>query len=133
MGPAAAVGGGSRQVREAGGFRLPKAEGAGAAAISASAEVGLEGMLALQELPSEEVADREARRRGHDLLEALAAMQRGLLGLEEADPQRLARLAEAVPDASDPGLRAAVAAIALRARIEVARAEMERGDGAWPA
>ncbi len=89
------------------------------------------GMLALQEMPGEEVADREARRRGHDLLEALAAMQRGLLGLEGADPRRLARLAEAVPAASDPGLREAVAAIALRARIEAVRAEMARqGDAA---
>lgn len=126
VGPAMPVGGGSRQVREAGGFRLPKAEGFGAAALAATSEVGMGGMLALQELPGDEVADREARRRGQDLLEALTAMQRGLLGMEESDPRRLARLAEAVPAADDPGLREAVAAIALRARIEVARAEMAR-------
>jgi len=121
------VGAGSRQVRDPGGFRLPKAEASGTAGMAAVQEVGMEGMLALQELPGEAVGDREARRRGQDLLEALAAIQRGLLGMGEGDPARLARLAEAVPTAGDPALREAVAAIVLRARIEVARAEMARG------
>jgi hypothetical protein len=129
------VAGGRSGPREAGGFRVPKGGGGASAAgaVSGVQEVGLGGMLALQEAP-DEVADREARRRGHEMLEALAALQRSLLGIDGADPARLARLSEKVPEARDPALREAVAAIALRARIEAVRLELgkeaaARGDG----
>jgi hypothetical protein len=81
------------------------------------------GLLALQEAGGDEVRDREARQRGRDLLDELAALQRELLA-GAPDAARLARLAElaaGLPLAADPGLRAVVQAIALRARVEAAR------------
>jgi hypothetical protein len=90
----------------------------------AVAETSLAGLLAMQEaLDGGPARDRAARRRGLDLLAELAALQRDLL---DGDPgaarlARLAGLAAGVPDAADPRLREAVAAIALRARVEAAR------------
>jgi len=110
-----------RPARGPAGFRVANGRAAAAGPATAPEEVSLAGMLALQELPDPELADREARRRGQDLLAELAALQRDMLGAGGADSGRLARLAEAVPTAADPGLRAVVAGIALRARIEIAR------------
>lgn len=93
---------------------------AGAAQV---AEASLLGLLALQEAGGDAVQDRAARRRGFDLLAELSALQRDLLAADP-DPARLRRLADladAVPEAADPGLRDAVAAIVTRARIEAAR------------
>lgn len=115
--------GGPRKPAASGGFRLPGADSAAPSGIAAAAAIGTPSMLALQELPDPHLADREARRRGQDILEALAALQRALLGAGPLDPDSLARLAENVPQASDPALRAAVAALVLRARIEGARLE----------
>jgi len=85
--------------------------------------LALGAMLALQETAAGSVRDREARRRGHGLLAALAALQRDLLGGGEAPAalQRLADLAAAVPDAEDRRLGAVLAAIVLRTRVELAR------------
>ena len=108
-----------------GGFRMP--DGGQAAAtpgVGPTMAVGLAGMLALQEVQGQAVGDREARRHGHDMLAELVALQRSLLGPDAAaNLARLARLAEAVPTATDPTLREAISAIALRARIEIARHE----------
>ena len=123
----------SGATRGTGAFRLPDAQAAASGpAVADISGVMLSGMLALQSDASGEVEDREARRRGHDLLGALAELQRGLLS--EADPagsapdparmQRLETLVRAVPRAADRGLRDVVAAIALRARIEAARLEV---------
>lgn len=112
------------EARGVGGFRLPQARTAATSPAAAVAEVGLAGMLALQEMPDRDVADREARRRGQDLLVALAEMQRAMLGLGDGDAARLEQLAARVPMAGDAGLRAVVAAITLRARIEAARLSM---------
>ncbi|MCC6719734.1 MAG: hypothetical protein IT555_17770 [Acetobacteraceae bacterium] len=130
VGAAGPVGADGRQARAAGGFRLPQARPAAAGLAAGVEEVGLAGMLALQEMPERESADRQARKRGRDLLAALTAMQRGMLGLDGGDAGELARLAADVPAADDPGLRAAVDAIALRARIELARREKIPADGA---
>ena len=116
-----------RQPRGAAGFRVTQGRTAAAGPATAAEEVSLAGMLTLQELPDAEVADREARRRGQDLLAALVELQRDMLGAGGADSDRLARLAEAVPVAADPGLRAVVAGIALRARIEIARRGVASG------
>lgn len=108
------------------GFTVPSGPAeapAGSAAAAETAEVTLGGMLALQEAGSAEVQDREARRHGQDMLAELAKLQRALLE-GRADPgllQRLADLAGNVPVAADPALRQAVADVALRARIELAR------------
>ena len=109
------------------GFRvdLEQAAEASPAAPSPSASA-LGGLLALQEgligaaLP-DSVRDREARRRGREMLDDLASLQRGLLR-GRPDPALLRRLAEAGEiDAADPGLRALLVEIALRARLELAR------------
>lgn len=109
------------------GFRVaeqadPAAGGAGE--VEELAEPSLAGLLALQEeLDGGPVRDRAARRRGRDLLDELAGLQRALLSGPPA-PERLARLAEMaeqVPEAADPRLRDAVNAIVLRARVEAAR------------
>jgi len=116
-----AVAGAARQTRGPSGFRVPQTRATAVGLAHGVEEVGLAGMLALQELPDPALADREARRRGQDILAALAALQRALLGPGGADAGELAALATAVPQADDPALRAVVAAITLRARIEAAR------------
>ncbi len=47
-----------------------------------------------------------------------------MLGMGQGDAAGLERLVASLPVAEDPGLRAVVAAIALRARIEAARLSM---------
>jgi len=101
-------------------FDLPDA--AAPAVAGATAAAGLGGLIALQEAEGERVSEREARRRGRDLLAELAALQRDLLG-EGAAPERLDRLTalvESLPVPADPGLRDTLQAVALRARIELA-------------
>lgn len=88
------------------------------------------GLLGLQEQATATgtpaVGDREARRRGHGLLATLAELQRVLVG--PGDPaahrfltERLGGMVAAIPVAADPALHGIVMAIALRARIEMAR------------
>lgn len=108
-------------------FRASDRAGAGTAAagVSATSAPGsLLGLLALQEDETGAERDRAARRHGDALLRELAALQRGLLG-DEAEVMtalsRLAVLTEQAQEAADPGLAAIVRAVALRARIEVAR------------
>jgi len=105
-----------------GGFTLPGAAGGAQAVISAGA-VAMGGLLALQEAGGEAVQDRAARRRGRDVLAELTQLQRALLGggVSSEHLSRLAGLLEAMPVASDPALRASLAAIALRAQVELAR------------
>jgi hypothetical protein len=108
---------------EAGAAGEPVAGGIAAAGVS-----GLAALLALQESEAASARDRAARRHGQALLEDLAALQRGLLagllgpgGVDPALPGRLAALAEQVPEAADPALAAIISAIAVRARVELAR------------
>ncbi len=105
-----------------------------AAAAAGFAPGALASLLAMQEAgPSAAttvaggVRDREARRHGRAVLDALLAWQRGLLrGEPEVGALRqlasIAGEAEAeAAGASDPGLRAVLAEIMLRARVELAR------------
>jgi hypothetical protein len=80
-------------------------------------------MLALQEVDNEAPRDRAARRHGRALLAALVRLQHRLLGGVEDDAalQEIAALASNVPAAADAGLAAALHAVVLRARIELAR------------
>lgn len=105
------------------GFSVPADRPEAAAPAPASVEVTLGGMLALQEAESGAVRDREARRRGQDILAALVRLQRALLEghRDIAALRALAELAEEIPAAADPALRQAVADVALRARVELAR------------
>ncbi len=106
-------------------FAVPDAARASpAAAQGPGGLVALSGLLALQE--AEEVPDvreREARRRAHAVLEALSSLQGALLGGGDPD-ETAARLAAAVgtmPRSADPALSAILAAIKLRAMVELAR------------
>jgi hypothetical protein len=113
------------QVRSSQSFIAPE-EAAADQPVTSSAETqetSLATMLALQELNGEAVEDRQARRRGQDMLALLARLQRDLLaGADDATSlQRLAQLAAVAPAATDPRLAAAVAAIVLRVQVELAR------------
>ncbi len=106
------------------GFVLPQETTAtgSAPAAAAAAPAALATMLALQELGGEAAADREARHHGERLLVALGDLQRALLGGESDDAlRRLAELMDTMPPAADMRLAAAISAITLRARIELAR------------
>ncbi len=72
--------------------------------------------------------DARARRRGDALLRSLRDLQLGLLR-GTIDPARLRALADLVPgeEAADPALAAALAAIRLRARVELARHGLDTG------
>ncbi len=114
-----------RAARSAGGFRLAAAEDMPAAArAGASAEVA--SLLALQEqsAPNPAVVEERAARRARQTLEELRGLQLDMLRGGVADPARLeslARLAEDAPHVGDPTLAEALAEIALRARVELAR------------
>lgn len=97
--------------------------------------VELGAMLAMQEVALQEAAgqevmapalrDRQARRHAEAVLAQLAALQCALLGDEPGTAlARLSGLAETAPEAADPGLAAVLAAVTLRARIELARRQL---------
>jgi hypothetical protein len=94
----------------------------GMAATGAVSPLAL-GMLGLQEGGERERRDTAARRRAESMLDALRALQAEMLGGGAPDPARLARLAalESGEEGMDPALREAVQAVALRARVELAR------------
>ena len=131
MEPIRGVGGGGtvrggRAPRGGGGFRVDAAaaDATCVAAAEAPAAASAIGLLALQEGAPAAERDARARRRAEAMLDELAALQRDLLaGLR--DPARLRRLADLAQGeaAADPALAGAVAAIALRVRIELARRE----------
>ncbi len=109
---------GGRGAAPGGAFALPQATSE-AGTVSATGAAG--GLLALQAAAEDAARDSAARRRGHDILDELAALQRDLLAPSQADPAarlgRLAALAEGDAGA-DPGLREIVQALALRARVQ---------------
>ncbi|WP_343895666.1 flagellar assembly protein FliX [Craurococcus roseus] len=120
--------------RSAGGFSVGGpggAEALGAAApapdgIGAAAAVGL-SLLAAQEGGGRGAGrDAAARRRVASILDELNGLQAELLG-RRVDPARLTRLAALGEgeEGTDAGLRDAVRAVALRARIELARRTMD--------
>ncbi|HEY2618250.1 MAG TPA: flagellar assembly protein FliX [Acetobacteraceae bacterium] len=110
------------------GFSVPpEPAGTGEAMAAAAPQATSLGcMLTLQELGGETVEDREARRHGHDMLTALSTLQRLLLmGDDDVTAlQHLAALAAVVPRATDRRLAAMVAAIVVRARVELARRQL---------
>lgn len=95
----------------------PAAETAGTAAVSRAS------LLTLQEVDSPTERDRRAHRHAEDMLEALKRLQLAMLGTapHSADVERLTGLLTALPVATHPGLRAAVAAVAIRVEVEIAR------------
>ncbi len=121
VGAGRAVGGGIGR----GGFTMGLAAGGAAGGPERAAAVAVPfgiGLLALQERGGEAARNQAAARRADSLLEELQGLQADVLR-GGADPARLARLA-ALGDGEegvDAGLREAVRAIGLRARIELAR------------
>lgn len=108
-----------------GGFAVPAESSTTghAKAATETEEIGLTSMLCLQEFGGDAAADREASRRGEDMLSGLAELQRALLGGVDTveTMRRLAELAAAVPRAANPRLAALVSAISIRVRVELAR------------
>ena len=105
--------------RSEAGFRLPPSP----AALATAAVARPEGLLPLGgAMPTPR--DVLARRRGRALLGGLGALQRALLA-GKADAGALRSLAGLVDgeDGDDPDIADAMRALALRARIELARAE----------
>ena len=109
-----------------GGFRLlsdpaRSATLEGCAAAASAAALGC--MIAIQEGEPETVEDRQARRKGQELLQMLTDLQRAMLaGLEAGDSlQLLSSAITDLPRATDPRLAGIVQAIVLRTRVELAR------------
>jgi Class II flagellar assembly regulator len=99
--------------------------------LAATPAAALDAMLALQEAEAEATRDRNARRHGRALLDALAELQCALLAESGAGDgqdgpvlQRLAGLLEASPGAADPALAGVLRALSLRAQVELARRGM---------
>ena len=109
-------------------------------AHQASAVIDAGAMLALQEHGGQEaesaarLADREARRHGQDLLEALASLQKELLAGGDAalNLSRLSALVDMTSAAHDPALAHVLASIRLRAKLEILRLSREFGRAGPP-
>ncbi len=127
VGPPAVAGTGARRAAGNGGFAVTTpgtAEGAAPAAAASAAS--LDGMLLLQQVEDGPTRDRQARKHGRAMLEGLAALQHELLD-GDVDPgtlERLAALADHCPEAADPALKATLASVSLRVRVELARRSM---------
>lgn len=116
------------------GFRVAEqgSAGAPAAPAAAAAPVALLGLLSVQEAEGDAMRDRAARKRGKELLDELARLQRTLLGgrLDPDALRRLAAVAAEPADAADPVLAATLRAIVVRARVELARYSLRHGGAA---
>lgn len=90
---------------------------------TAAAPAALLGLLAVQEAEGAATRDRDAHKRGTLMLYELTRLQRALLA-GRLDPESLRALAALAGDpavAADPAIAAVVRAIAMRARVELAR------------
>ena len=125
-----AEGGAARRANGSGGGFAVKSTASASSGGGTASVADVAGMLLLQEVAdgparNAQARDRQARRHGRALLDGLAELQRALLGDGEdtAALDQLAALVAHSPDAADPALRATLAAIALRASVELARRE----------
>ena len=120
--PAAGAAAGTRATSRPGGFRLPGGAAAEAGEASALAGAAPVGLMALQEADDPAGRDRRGHARAQEMLQELAALQAEMLR-GGADPDRLVRLATLAEGEApaDPVLADALAGIALRARVELAR------------
>jgi hypothetical protein len=92
---------------------------------SAPAAAATDPLLFLQEVESPQERDARSRRHGTALLDLLTKLQQGLLdGAAAADVLvKLQTLSGQLTVAANPRLQEAVAAITLRAHVEIARGE----------
>jgi hypothetical protein len=97
------------------------------ARLSSVVALGLENMLALQEVDDATDRDRGARKRGTAMIAALTDLQRVMLtGQDPTSALRaLNELAAGDSGADDPRLGAILRAIVLRSRIEIARRQRQ--------
>lgn len=124
----------ARPAPATGGFSLGGAasSSASAPAMAAGSASGLAGVSALMALQGvEDVTERRRRsiRRGRGLLDRLDELKLAMLAGEagEAALARLGRdIGEARPDEDDVGLRSLLDQIDLRAKVELAKAEVRR-------
>ncbi|HET9148500.1 MAG TPA: flagellar assembly protein FliX [Acetobacteraceae bacterium] len=117
------VGGGmslqSRRIAPAGGFTV--------AEVPVSAEpvmispVVLAGLLSVQDDAAPAQRDRAAKRGADAVLKELSRLQAALLGGQSLSPGALNEALERLPEAASPQLQGILAAIRLRAGIELAR------------
>ncbi|WP_299175514.1 flagellar assembly protein FliX [uncultured Brevundimonas sp.] len=133
-GPSAPTGG--KAARSSSGFSLGQT-GSAAAPSASSASVATSGvgdvsaLMALQGIEGPLEKRRRAVKRGAGLLDRLDEIKMALLSgdADEAALERLARtLREERPDDGDAGLNALLDQIDLRASVELAKAELRRGD-----
>ncbi|MHB1304877.1 MAG: flagellar assembly protein FliX [Acidiphilium sp.] len=82
--------------------------------------VGLGALLALQDEAAAPRRDRAARRGGESVLGALARLQAAMLD-DGGDLSGLREAISRMTEPADPALAAIIAAIRLRARVELAR------------
>lgn len=119
------VAGGKASAAPRGGFRVSGETQASQTGEARAAQgVGLAGMLALQEAETETESNRKGRRHGFALLDALRDVQRGLLdasGAHGGGITGLLKLADQAPSVTNPRLGEVLAAIRLRAKIELLR------------
>jgi hypothetical protein len=132
LGPAPQPGVAVRGVRRRGDFTVSipdnAAEAAESTPLAEPVASGVLGLVALQsgdivDPEADTVQDRAARRRARDILDALGTLQRAMLtdGPVAASLEHLSTLTRDVEGAADPALRAAIEAVVLRARVELAR------------
>ncbi len=110
----------------ASGFSVGAGAATGTAASRAEAAAELHGLIAVQEQDEGERRNRDAHRRCREMLRALAELQHALLGADvDAEAlTHLAALSHAPVDAAHPELALLSRMIAVRARVELARAEV---------
>ena len=114
--------------RVSAGFAVPDGSPVSDAPVGVAAPVGFAGLVGLQEAPDDNAREEPARRHAGALLAELAALQRALLA--GGDPStvlgRLDTMLDVTPATGSPALLTLIAAVRLRARVELAR----RGAGA---
>ena len=127
VGPSALARAGARTGTRGGtpGFSVGPGAPSAASASRAEAAAELLGLIAVQEQDEGERRDRGAHKRCREMLRALTELQRALLGsaLDTGVLDHLATLSRAPIDAANPDLALLNRMIAVRARVELARAE----------
>jgi hypothetical protein len=119
----------SRTRRAQSGFIIPgDADGDALATAPAEAAAPAFGIAPLAGAPAHPPApladDTQAAQHGDAMLKAMSGVQLALLDGTGDDACRcLAALAESLPSAADPGLRAVLQSVAVRAAVVLARAE----------
>lgn len=105
--------------------------GGASATIEVAASAPVSGLFALQEVEDASVGRKKLIKRGHDILDSLDELRRGLLlgavpahVLRSIDQKITAARGEIAAGFADPSLTAILDEIELRAAVELAKLEM---------